>query len=168
MNASPIIVYTDGSCLKNPGGPGGWAALLMFKGVEKELAGGFRCTTNNRMELMGVLKALEFLSLLNRPCLIHIFSDSRYVVDAVNKGRLKSWANGGWLLKSSKNTKNTDLWKLIYDLLQYHSVEFHWVPAHRGVVENERVDRLAKEQAYKCRCTLPSDVGYYNPVGASS
>ena len=159
MSELKVVVYTDGSCLKNPGGQGGWAALLMFDGEELALTGGFTCTTNNRMELMGVLKALEFVTQFPAPYCIQLYSDSRYVVDAVNKGWLDRWAASGWFKNNSRqNTKNVDLWQPIHDLLKRHSVKIDWVPAHRGIKGNERVDRLSREQAN--RDDLPPDPGY--------
>ena len=140
-----VILYTDGACAGNPG-PGGWGAILQYEGREKELAGGEENTTNNRMELTAVIKGLEALK---QPCRVDVHSDSRYIVDAINKGWLESWMAQGWRRgKGAKKGRgapvlNVDLWQRLVDLLQVHQVEFHWVPGHMGHPENERADRLA-------------------------
>jgi len=139
------ILYTDGACTGNPG-PGGWGAILQYEGREKELAGGEENTTNNRMELTAVIKGLEALK---QPCRVDVHSDSRYIVDAINKGWLESWMAQGWRRgKGAKKGRgapvlNVDLWQRLVELLDVHQVEFHWVPGHMGHPENERADRLA-------------------------
>jgi ribonuclease HI len=138
-----VSLYTDGACSGNPG-PGGWAAILRYEGREKELAGGEAATTNNRMELTAILRGLEALT---KPCRVMIYSDSRYVVDAINKGWLIDWIDRGWRKAATKGrgkpVLNVDLWEQLPGLLERHQVEFHWVRGHQGHPENERADRLA-------------------------
>ena len=130
-----VTIYTDGGASGNPG-PGGYGALLMYGENEKELSAGFRLTTNNRMELLAVIVALEALK---RPGLkVDVFSDSKYVVDAVEKG----WVIG-WERKNFKDKKNPDLWKRFLKVYRQHQVAFHWVKGHAGNPDNERVDALA-------------------------
>ncbi|MAI23160.1 MAG: ribonuclease HI [Crocinitomicaceae bacterium] len=132
-----VTIYTDGGASGNPG-PGGYGALLMYGEHEKELSAGFRLTTNNRMELLAVIVALEALK---RPGLkVEVFSDSKYVVDAVEKG----WVIG-WERKNFKDKKNPDLWKRFLKVYRQHRVAFHWVKGHAGNPDNERVDALAVE-----------------------
>ena len=138
-----VTLYTDGACAGNPG-PGGWGAILLYEGREKELSGGNKSTTNNRMELMAVIKGLEALK---QPCRVDVYSDSRYIVDAINKGWLESWIAKGWRKGRGKSraqqVKNVYLWQRLVKLLEAHQVEFHWIPGHMGYPENERADRLA-------------------------
>ncbi len=138
-----VILYTDGACSGNPG-PGGWGAILQYEGREKELAGGEENTTNNRMELTAIIKGLKALK---QPCRVDVHSDSRYIVDAINKGWLEDWVERGWrkIVKKGRGQPvlNVDLWQRLVELLQVHQVEFHWVPGHMGHPENERADRLA-------------------------
>lgn len=130
-----VTIYTDGGASGNPG-PGGYGALLMYGEHEREMSAGFRLTTNNRMELLAVIVALEALK---RPGLeVHIYSDSKYVVDAVEKG----WVMG-WERKNFKDKKNPDLWKRFLVVYRQHKVAFHWVKGHAGNPNNERVDALA-------------------------
>ena len=132
---SHITIYTDGGASGNPG-PGGYGALLMYGEHEKEISAGFRLTTNNRMELLAVIVALEAL---NRPRMeVEVYSDSKYVVDAVEKG----WVMG-WERKNFKDKKNPDLWKRFLKVYRQHRVAFHWVKGHAGNPNNERVDALA-------------------------
>ncbi len=130
-----INIYTDGAAQGNPG-PGGYGVILEYKGHRKELSEGFRNTTNNRMELMAVIKGLEALT--KNGLNVTIFSDSKYVVDAVEKGWLEGWQRTGF-----KKKKNVDLWKRFIPLQQKHNVRFRWVKGHAGHPENERCDRLA-------------------------
>ncbi|MCH2214155.1 MAG: ribonuclease HI [Flavobacteriales bacterium] len=147
-----VVVYTDGSSRGNPG-PGGYGAILMTeKGHKKHLSEGFRKTTNNRMELLSVIKALEALK---RPCDVLIFSDSKYVVDAVEKGWVFGWAKKGFAKK-----KNPDLWRRYLNVAQRHKVKFEWVKGHNGNEYNEKCDRLAVSAA--TRENLPPDEGYEN------
>lgn len=152
--AEKIVLYTDGSCLGNPG-PGGWAARLNWKGQVKRLSGGYALTTNNRMEL---LAAIEGLRVLKRPCKVDLYTDSRYVRDAVEKGWLAGWRKRGWKKADGKPALNRDLWEQLSELLALHKVRLHWVEAHAGHAENEEVDALAKAAA--SRPGLPKDTGF--------
>ena len=134
-----VTLYTDGACSGNPG-PGGWGAILMFRGVKKELRGGDSMTTNNRMELMGVITALERLT---EPCMVDLYSDSKYVVDGITKGWAKSWRAKGWIKSDKKPAKNPELWGRLLDLLDKHQVQFHWVKGHADNPFNNRCDELA-------------------------
>ncbi|BBD08892.1 ribonuclease HI [Desulfovibrio ferrophilus] len=146
-----VTIYTDGSCLGNPG-PGGWGAVLKFGDERKELSGGFSGTTNNRMELMAVLEAL---STLKRPCKVNLFSDSKYFLDAIRQGWLKNWIKNGWKTAAKKPVKNQDLWLRLDPLLAEHEINYNWVKGHSGDPENERCDVLARTEAGKTG--LPKD-----------
>lgn len=134
-----IEIFTDGACSGNPG-KGGWGAVLRFNGVEKELCGGERETTNNRMELTAVIEAL---SALREPCAVTLTSDSKYVIDAISKGWVYGWKRNGWRKADKKPALNVDLWEKLLPLLKTHQVTFVWVKGHDGHPENERCDRLA-------------------------
>lgn len=134
-----VDVYTDGACRGNPG-KGGWGAILVFGGREKELSGGERETTNNRMELSAVIAAL---SALKEPCEVTLTSDSKYVVDAVTRGWLTSWKKNGWRKADKSPALNVDLWEQLLPLLEMHRVNFVWVRGHNGHPYNERCDVLA-------------------------
>lgn len=134
-----VDIYTDGACRGNPG-KGGWGAILVYRGVEKELSGGDPMTTNNRMELSAVIAAL---SALREPCEITLTSDSKYVVDAVTKGWAKSWQSRGWVKPDKSPALNPDLWEKLLRLVDYHDVTFVWVKGHAGHPYNERCDALA-------------------------
>ena len=138
-----VDIFTDGACRGNPG-RGGWGAVLVYKGVEKELSGGEPMTTNNRMELSAVIAAL---SALREPCEITLTSDSKYVVDAVTKGWARSWQARGWIKPDKSPALNPDLWEKLLKLLDYHSVTFVWVKGHAGHPYNERCDKLATDFA---------------------
>ena len=153
-NASPIerpsvTIFTDGGCMNNPG-PGGYGAVLLTtiggKEYRKHLSEGFRITTNNRMELLGVVKALESLK---KPCSVILHSDSKYVVDGINQRWVYKWRANGWSKKkgSHKPPKNVDLWKRVLNAMEEHTVTFCWVKGHSGVEENERCDQLAFQAA---------------------
>ncbi|MGI6014460.1 MAG: ribonuclease HI [Oscillospiraceae bacterium] len=133
-----VTIYTDGACSGNPG-PGGWGAILQYKDVSRELSGGEALTTNNRMELLGVIQAL---TALKEPCIVDLFTDSRYIVDAINKGWLKSWKAKGWKRKDGA-LKNPDLWQEIDRLFGVHTVTMHWVKGHADNAFNNRCDELA-------------------------
>lgn len=150
-----VQIFTDGSCLGNPG-PGGWAAILRYAQTEKELAGGFALTTNNRMELMAAIQAL---SILKQRCAVNLYTDSRYLVDAVEKHWLKSWLANGWRNSAKKPVKNQDLWEMLVPLLDKHEIKWHWVRGHAGHPENERCDLIAKTQA--SYPALPPDLGFH-------
>ncbi|WP_029895405.1 ribonuclease HI [Desulfohalovibrio reitneri] len=149
-----VRVHTDGSCLGNPG-PGGWCALLEYSGSEKELHGGYGRTTNNRMELLAVIEALEAL---REPCRVELYTDSQYVQKAITQGWLKGWKRNGWKTAAKKPVKNRDLWTRLDPLLSRHDVQFHWLKGHAGHPENERCDELARAAAQ--RDGLPADEGY--------
>lgn len=140
-----IEIFTDGACSGNPG-PGGWGAILRYNGIEKELSGGEQNTTNNRMELTGVIKAL---SALKEPCDVTVTTDSKYVCDAINKNWVYSWKNNGWRKADKKSALNVDLWEKLLELLTYHTVEFRWVKGHNDHPENERCDKLAVNEYQK-------------------
>ncbi len=147
-----ITIYTDGAAKGNPG-PGGYGIVMKYKEHRKEISAGYRKTTNNRMELLAVIVALESLKFANSP--VTIFSDSKYVVDSVEKGWL--W---GWVKKGFKDKKNPDLWKRFIPAYKKHQVKFQWVKGHAGIPENERCDQLAVEAAESPG--LPADTGYEN------
>ncbi len=134
-----IEIYTDGACSGNPG-KGGWGAVLVYKGKEKEISGGEAQTTNNRMELTAVIEAL---SALKEPCEVTLTTDSKYVCDAINKGWVFSWKNNNWKKADKKPALNVDLWEKLLSLLEKHKVEFVWVKGHNGHKYNERCDALA-------------------------
>lgn len=123
-----VTIYTDGACSGNPG-PGGYGAILMYGEHKKELSGGNPNTTNNRMELMGVITALKAL---NRPCQVDLYTDSQYVVNAIEKGWAKKWQANGWMRNKKDKALNPDLWQRLLDLLEVHQVAFHWVKGHAG------------------------------------
>jgi ribonuclease HI len=135
-----VDIYTDGACRGNPG-PGGWAALLSFADREKELAGAEVLTTNNRMELTAVIRALEALK---RPVRARVYTDSEYVRRGITEW-VHAWKARGWRTADRKPVKNQDLWQRLDELAAGHAIEWHWVPGHAGVPGNERVDRLANE-----------------------
>ena len=137
-NETPIIIYTDGACRGNPG-PGGWGALLQAGPHEKALCGGEAHTTNNRMELTAVIRALEALK---RPTAAHIHTDSQYVQKGVTEW-LENWKARGWKTASKQAVKNDDLWKTLDALLHTHDLSWHWVKGHAGHADNERADELA-------------------------
>jgi len=134
-----VRIYTDGACSGNPG-PGGWGAVLTYGGREKEIHGGEGDTTNNRMELMAVIQAL---AALKKPLVVHIYTDSTYVKDGMEKW-LHGWKKNGWRTAAKKPVKNIDLWQQLETALLPHSVKWHWVKGHSGHLENERADELAR------------------------
>ena len=138
-----VAIFTDGACSGNPG-PGGYGVILKYKGSEKELSGGERETTNNRMELTAVITGL---SALKEPCEVELYSDSKYIIDAVTKGWAKKWQANGWIKGDKKPALNSDLWEKLLLLLEVHKVNFIWVKGHAGHPENERCDKLAVEQS---------------------
>lgn len=140
-----VEIYTDGACKGNPG-PGGWGAVLRYKGVEKEISGGERQTTNNRMELTAVISALE---LLKEVCKVTLYTDSQYVCNAVNLGWAKKWKANGWMRNKKEKALNPELWERLLALCEKHEVSFNWVKGHAGHPENERCDRLAVAEAEK-------------------
>jgi len=150
MNSSAdlktVHIHTDGACLGNPG-PGGWGALLRYKGRERELAGGEAATTNNRMELMGAIMALEALS---EPCVITLHTDSQYVRQGITEW-MKNWVRRGWKTAGGDPVKNRDLWERLHAATQRHTIEWKWVKGHSGDPDNERVDVLARNAAVRVR-----------------
>lgn len=134
-----VEIYTDGACSGNPG-PGGWGAVLIYNGVEKQLSGSEKETTNNRMELSAVITALKALK---EPCNVTLTTDSKYVCDAINKGWLNSWQKNSWKKADKKPVLNIDLWQELLPLLDKHRVEFIWVKGHNGHKYNEICDKLA-------------------------
>ena len=140
-----VEVFTDGACSGNPG-PGGWGAVLRYKGVEKELSGGEANTTNNRMELSAVIFALKALK---EPCEVTLYSDSQYVCNALKLGWAKKWRANGWMRNKKDPALNPELWGELLDLCDKHKVEVIWVRGHAGHPENERCDRLAVAAAKK-------------------
>lgn len=152
---SHVEIYTDGAARGNPNGPGGYSAILRFtdsKGQvhEKELSEGFNPTSNNRMELLAAIRALEEL---NRSCDVDLYSDSSYLINAVNKGWLSSWQKNGWKTADKSPVKNRDLWERFLRAKAPHRVTFHWVKGHAGHPENERCDTLATTAADAMRGT---------------
>ena len=138
-DSSKITIYTDGACSGNPG-PGGYGAVMQYGKHRNELSGGFRKTTNNRMELLAVIEGLQTL---NRPCQVTVFSDSKYIVDAVNKGWARRWQASGWKRNKRERALNPDLWAKLLKLLDTHEVTMQWVKGHAGNPGNERADALA-------------------------
>ena len=140
-----VTIYTDGSCSCNPG-PGGWGAVLIYMGREKEISGGNSDTTNNRMEMTAVIEAL---SSLKEPCRVELYSDSKYVVDSITKKWVYSWKKKGWKKSDGKEALNIDLWEKLLSLLEIHDVHFNWVKGHADNEYNERCDRLAVAETHK-------------------
>jgi ribonuclease HI len=138
-----VDIYTDGACRGNPG-RGGWGAILVYGAREKEMSGGEAMTTNNRMELMAAIAAMEAL---REPCDITLTSDSKYLTDAINKGWLTSWKKNGWQKADKKPVLNVELWQRLDGLLTTHTVRFVWVHGHQGHAYNERCDALATAYA---------------------
>ena len=142
-----VTLYTDGACSGNPG-PGGWGAILEYMGHEKELSGGEPNTTNNRMELTAVIKALEALK---EPCTVELYSDSKYVLDALQKGWAVSWRKRGWIKSDKKPALNPDLWETLLSLVEKHDVRYHWVKGHASNPKNNRCDELAVSEWKKLK-----------------
>ena len=140
-----VTIYTDGACSGNPG-PGGWGAILSYNGVEKELSGGAAETTNNRMELTAVIEALRQL---REPCAVELYSDSKYVVDALSKGWVYGWQKKGWIKSDKKPALNVDLWETLLTLLARHELRCHWVKGHAENEYNNRCDALAVAESKK-------------------
>ena len=140
VNRSKITIYTDGACSGNPG-PGGWAAILVCDGREREISGGAKPTTNNRMELTA---AIEGLNALKAPSSVILYTDSRYVMDGLTKW-LARWKANGWKTANKKPVKNEDLWRMLDEVASRHDVDWRWVAGHSGDVGNERADTLARE-----------------------
>jgi ribonuclease HI len=146
-----VVIYTDGGCINNPG-PGGYGVVLLLGKKRKELSGGYRHTTNNRMELMA---GIEGLKTLKYPCSVTLYSDSQYVVNGIEKGWAKRWKRKGWMRNQIDPAENADLWAQLLDLCDTHRVEFKWVKGHAGNKENERCDQLATQSAINKKKLLP-------------
>ncbi|MBP3631495.1 MAG: ribonuclease HI [Oscillospiraceae bacterium] len=142
-----ITIYTDGACSGNPG-PGGWGAILRYRDTEKELSGGAAETTNNRMELTAVIEALR---LLREPCIVELYSDSKYVIDALSKGWARGWKARGWVKSDKKPALNPDLWEQLLALAEVHQVRCHWVKGHAENEHNNRCDQMAVAESKKFR-----------------
>jgi ribonuclease HI len=154
-----VTIYTDGGCLRNPG-PGGYGVVLIHGNQRKELSGGFRLTTNNRME---IIAAIEGLRALKTKCKVTLYSDSQYLVNAMTKGWARRWQANDWMRNEEERALNPDLWEQLLDLCSQHEVEFVWIRGHTGNAENERCDKLCKEAA-KCE-DLSVDVVYEKGEG---
>ena len=153
-----VTIYTDGACSGNPG-KGGFGVVLNYMGKKKEISKGYRCTTNNRMEIMA---ALAGLSALKEPCKVVLYSDSKYLVDSVNKGWIASWQKNGWKNSKKEKVKNRELFEELIELMNVHEVEYRWVKGHDGHSENERCDYLATSAAKSDN--LEEDTGYIENV----
>ena len=153
-----VVIYTDGACSGNPGA-GGYGTVLLYGDIRKELSEGYTKTTNNRMELLAVIKGLETLK---ETCKVDLYSDSKYVVDAVEKKWIVKWKAQGWMRNKKDKVSNTDLWIRMVELLEIHDVFFHWVKGHANNVENERCDQLAREAIQKGM--LKIDENYSNNI----
>ena len=140
-----VTLYTDGACSGNPG-PGGWGAILEYKGTEKELSGGEKETTNNRMELTAVIEGLKALK---ESCIVELYSDSKYVIDALSKGWAVSWQAKGWRKADKKPALNPDLWEELLALVSKHELRYHWVKGHAENEKNNRCDQLAVAESKK-------------------
>ncbi|MBQ6117001.1 MAG: ribonuclease HI [Oscillospiraceae bacterium] len=140
-----VTIYTDGACSGNPG-PGGWGAILAYRGFEKEISGGEPETTNNRMELTAVIEAL---ALLKEPCAVELYSDSKYVIDALEKGWAVGWQKRGWKKADKKPALNVDLWEKLLPLTERHRIRYHWVKGHAENEKNNRCDQMAVAESKK-------------------
>ncbi len=149
-----ITIYTDGSALGNPG-PGGYGVVLKYQDQYKELSGGYRRTTNNRME---ILAAIEGLKALKAPCAVTLYSDSQYLINAMNKGWAKRWRANGWMRNKNEAALNADLWEELLTLCEQHQITWVWIRGHVGTPENERCDELARNAA--SQRNLPPDLYY--------
>lgn len=142
-----VSIYTDGACSGNPG-PGGWAVILSYQGSEKELSGGEADTTNNRMELTAVIRAF---ACLKEPCHVDLYSDSSYVINALEKGWVYGWKKMGWIKSDKKPALNSDLWEELLELIAKHEVCYHWVKGHAENPYNNRCDKMAVAAAARSR-----------------
>jgi len=149
-----VRIYTDGACIGNPG-PGGYGTVLIYEGYRRELSGGYRLTTNNRMEMLAAIVALEALK---ESCRVTIHTDSEYLANAVEKGWARRWKANGWRRNKKEKALNPDLWERLITLCDGHEVEFKWIRGHAGDIENERCDTLANQAAQLS--TLIIDEGY--------
>ncbi len=164
-----VIIFTDGAARGNPDGPGGYGAIIRVQNaegkiLEKELSGGYPHTTNNRMELMGVIAALEEIGRFGEPCEGLIYSDSRYVVDAFEKHWITNWKKNGWMTSTKNPVKNQDLWMRLLDAMAPHKMSFRWVKGHADHPENERCDKLATTAADKVGWSLDDNVQPFTQI----
>jgi len=157
-----VTMYTDGGCSPNPG-PGGYGIVLIYGEHRREFSGGYRRTTNNRMELVAAIRGLQTLK---EPCHVALFSDSQYVVNGISKGWAQRWKSRGWLLSNKRPAENIDLWEQLLALCETHQVRFEWIRGHNGHAENESCDRLAGEASR--RQDLPIDAIYERDGGGSA
>jgi ribonuclease HI len=153
-NSKRVTIYTDGACVGNPG-PGGYAAILIYQARRRELSGGYRRTTNNRMEIMA---AIVGLAALTEKCRVTLYSDSEYLVNAMSRGWVERWRANGWKRNRREKALNPDLWERLLRLCELHEVQFSWVKGHAGTRENIRCDELAMQAAQQSN--LPVDEGY--------
>jgi ribonuclease HI len=149
-----VTIHTDGACINNPG-PGGYAAVLLCEGRRKELSGGRRLTTSNRMEMLAAVTALQTLKV---PCAVTVYTDSRYLADGIRQGWAQRWRANDWMLSRTKKARNRDLWEALLQACARHQVLFEWIRGHAGNPENERSDRLSVQAARAN--DLPPDEGY--------
>ena len=140
-----VDIFTDGACSGNPG-PGGWGAILRYNGTDKEISGGEKLTTNNRMELTAVIEALK---LLKEPCEVTLWTDSKYVADGLGKGWAAGWKKNGWRKADKKPALNPDLWDELLNLNDKHTIKIQWIKGHASHPENEKCDRMAVAQSQK-------------------
>jgi ribonuclease HI len=134
-----VTLYTDGACSGNPG-PGGWGAILEYKGHEREMSGGEESTTNNRMELTAVIRGLQALK---ESCVVELYSDSKYVIDGLSKGWAAGWRSRGWVKSDKKPALNPDLWEILLELTEKHEMRYHWIKGHAENPKNNRCDEMA-------------------------
>jgi ribonuclease HI len=149
-----VTLYTDGGCINNPG-PGGFGVVLLYDSHRRELSGGFRRTTNNRMEILAAITGLETLKV---PCRVNLYSDSQYLVNAIEKGWAQRWQANGWMRNRKEKAINPDLWERLLELCKIHKVQFEWLRGHAGHGENERCDELATAAARGLNLAI--DQGY--------
>ena len=143
-----VTLYTDGACSGNPG-PGGWGAILEYMGHKREMSGGEAKTTNNRMELTAVIEGLKALK---EPCIVELYSDSKYVIDALQKGWAVGWRKRGWIKSDKKPALNPDLWEVLLNLTERHQLNYHWVKGHADNPMNNRCDEMAVAEWKKLKC----------------
>jgi len=153
-----VVLYSDGACSFNPG-KGGWGSILEFNGTRREFSRGYKDSTNNRMELMGIIEPLR---LLKEPCEIEIYTDSMYIVNSINKKWINGWVEKDWKRSDGEPVANIDLWKLMLELIEVHQLKFNWVKGHDEHEENERCDELAV--AARQQSVLEADEVYENDI----
>lgn len=149
-----VVIYTDGACSGNPG-TGGYGVVMLYKEMRKELSAGYQLTTNNRMEMMAVIEGLKALK---APCHVDLYSDSKYVIDSIEKEWVYKWRKQDWRKSDKSKALNVDLWIMLLELLEFHEVKLHWVKGHANIPENERCDQLARDAIGNI--SLLEDVGY--------